>query len=161
MTFVIVDTVPGHFDRKKVIIVSSNSDKRIRECVSSRNVDILLDPHRRRGRQKIHQQDSGLNQVLCSLAHKNHVAIGFSMETMLEDARLRPKIFAQIMQNIRLCKKYKVQIVIFPNEGGNSQDLRSLFRVLGAKNAQLIMEFTPKRIYFKQAYIREGVIKVL
>lgn len=156
-----VDKVPGYFDREHIIVFSTNSDQKIRQAISTRNVDILLDPHRRRVKKKIHQQDSGLNHILVKLAAKNNVAIGFSMDVILEDSQLHSRVFGQIMQNIRLCEKYCVPIVIFPNKNGNNEDIKALFRIFGARNLSLVEDFSKQKIRFKKEYVRDGVMKVL
>ncbi len=134
----IFDSIPTHFQREKIIVVQGRDDEKNREAVSSKNVDILLDPHVGKRHDKLYQRDSGLNPVLCKLAKQNHVAIGFSFSAVLH-AVDRTRLLGRMMQNIRLCQKYKVPMVIgsFASDiwdQRNEKDLQAFFRCLGMKD---------------------------
>src|SRR3989338_6580410 len=92
---------------KEIIIVQGGDDTLNRAVVSSRYVDILLDPHLGSRKDFMHQRNSGLNHVLCALAKENNVAIGFSFSSILH-AEKRAVLLGRIMQNILLCRKYKI-----------------------------------------------------
>jgi RNase P/RNase MRP subunit p30 len=158
---IITDKIPASYCRDKIVVINTNSDRKIRESLSSKNVDILLDPHKRRSIGKINQQDSGLNHVLLKLAKKNRVAIGFSLTEIMEDVRLRPRIFSQIKQNLRLCNKYGVCIVVFLSDTSNSSDVSSLFRVLGSKSVIYVEDYVKSELNFKQRFVVSGVQRVL
>jgi len=49
--------------------------------------------------------------VLCNLANKNGISVGFSFFDVL-NAKDRGKIIGRMMQNAMLCKKYRVNIVV-------------------------------------------------
>jgi RNase P/RNase MRP subunit p30 len=49
--------------------------------------------------------------VLCKLAAKNKIGIGFSFYDVL-NAKDRAKVLGRMMLNVKLCKKYKVNIVL-------------------------------------------------
>ena len=125
-------------------------------------LDILLDPHIGNRRDFMHHRDSGLNQVLCNLAKKNNVAIGFSFSVIL-NARNRGKLMGRMMQNIKLCRKYKIPIVIgtFARnkwELRNEADIQAFFKVLGMTGKEVKMDFVEKRIEHKRRYIKKGVM---
>ena len=65
-------------------IVLGGNDKQNRAAVENKNLDILLSPEIIRGRDFMHSRDSGLNQVLCTLAYKNNIAIGFNFSDVLK-----------------------------------------------------------------------------
>ncbi len=85
----------------------------------------------------IHHRNSGLNQVLCKLANKNKVIVGINFNNFLKETKLRKDIIiGRIQQNIKLCRKYKVKMLIAsfattPYEMRNPQDLLSFCVVLG------------------------------
>jgi ribonuclease P/MRP protein subunit RPP1 len=127
----------------EIIIVEGGTDEINKAAVENKRVDILLNPEPKT-KDSLHQRNSGLNQVLCKLAKKNNVAYGISFSRLLEGDY---KLIGKIMQNIRLCRKYKVKLVFgsFARdiyEMRNVKDLISLARVLGmspleAKNSFL------------------------
>src|SRR3989344_2945509 len=84
-----------------------------RSAVENKSVDILINPERNSEEDFMHYRNSGLNQVLCKLAKKNDVAIGFNFNYVLNsEGILRSKILGRMMQNVKLCQKYKVKMVI-------------------------------------------------
>ena len=113
-----------------VIISGSIQDRQVLEKIKP---VILFDIEKGANKDFIHHRASGLNQVLCKIAHENKVAIGFSFSTILN---LESKVFGRISQNIKLCRKYKVKTVIAsfakkPYEMRSTHDLIALFICLG------------------------------
>ena len=92
-------------------IVIGSDDQKNRKAVENKNVDILMNPEKTRTTDFMHYRDSGLNQVLCKLAYQNKVAIGFNFNNVLK-SKNRSLILGKMMQNVRLCRKYKVAMVI-------------------------------------------------
>ena len=83
----------------------------------------------------MHQRHSGLNQVICKEMHLHHVAYGISMNALINHP-LRSQHLGRILQNIMLCEKYGVSIVVgsfarTPFEMRNYEDLVSFFRICG------------------------------
>jgi len=159
----ILQKVPKHRIADKIIIVQGGDDGVNREVVSSQHVDILLDPHLGKRHDAMHQRDSGLNHVLCALAKEHHVAIGFSFVAVLH-AQNRAKLLGRMMQNIKLCRKYKVRIVIgsFAKEQSdarNVKDMQSFFRVLGMTGKEVQMNFIDERLDYKRRFIKKGVTR--
>ncbi len=124
--------------QKPIIVIGGNDDIN-RAALSNSKVNILLHPET--------NKHNGLNQVLCKLAHDNNVAIGISFNKILNE-KDRINLLSKIIQNIRLCRKYKVKVIIasFANniyEMRSAKDLISFMRVLGstpldAKNSLLL-----------------------
>ncbi|MEK6934700.1 MAG: RNase P subunit p30 family protein [Nanoarchaeota archaeon] len=106
-----------------------------RKIVENKNYDILLSPEKNRDKDFMHSRDSGLNQVLCKLAKKNDIAIGFNFNDVLI-SKNKWLILGKMMQNVRLCRKYKVKMIILSgaknkNELRAAKDLSSFGNVLG------------------------------
>ncbi len=152
--------IPGSFVREKLVVVEGGDDEWNRKILNNKYVDILLDPHQGMRRDKLQQRDSGLNEVLCKLAKENDIAIGFSLHLIL-NTKKREELFGRIMQNIELCKKYKVKMVIGTfakdkSEFRNEKDIEALFKVLGMNIIE--REFVKKRLEFKRKFVRKGVM---
>ncbi len=107
-----------------------------RKIVENKNVQLLLDSEPDE-EDFMHYRNSGLNQVLIKLAKKNNVSIGFSFNKILKsDNKEKAKLFGKIMQNIRLCNKYKVKMNIInfikdESDERNIKDLKDLGLTLG------------------------------
>lgn len=115
---------------RRLNIILGGNDELNRKILTSRNATILLNPESNI-KDSIKQVNSGLNQVLCELASKNKIDIAFSLDR-LQNTSLIPKI----MQNIRLCRKYRVRMLFFTlaeskYELRSARDLVSLLTVLG------------------------------
>ncbi len=156
-------SVPSSLVREKVVIVQGGDDKVNRRAVSSKKVDILLDPHLGKKEDKVKQRNSGLNQVLCKLAKENNVAIGFSFYSVLY-AKDRVKLVGRMMQNVKLCRKYKVKMVIgsfarSERDVRNVKDVQAFFRVVGMTGEEVKMNFVKERLDYKKRYISKGVMR--
>jgi RNase P/RNase MRP subunit p30 len=151
--------------RDKFVVVKGGNDKVNRMAVSSKKADILLDPHLGYRKDFMHNRNSGLNQVLCKLAKDNSVAIGFSFSNILYSKDYRE--FGRIIQNIKLCRKYKIKMVVgnfakSKNDVREIKDVYSLFKVLGMTGKELkdSSEFLEKRLDYKRRYVSKGVSKL-
>jgi len=143
-------------DIKSLNIVKAKSDEFNRKALSTRKTDILLNPHL--NRQDKLERNSGLNNVLCKLANKNEVFIGFSLHYIKDEGDL-----GRIMQAIVLCRKYKVGIVFFTlaknkYEMRGCQDLLAYLRVIGfgpgeTNNALNNIE----KVFEKKTYMKKGL----
>lgn len=116
---------------KSPVIVIGGSDRINRAALENKNVDVLLGPEKGREKDFTHYRNSGLNQVLCKLAKKNNIAIGFDFNDVL-NVREKYKILGRMMQNVKLCRKYKVKMLIFDfKEERSKKELRSFGISLG------------------------------
>ena len=85
----------------------------------------------------LHHRASGLNQVLCKLMHDKGSFMAFNFNNILNSEDIFcSKILGRIQQNISLCRKFKVPMIVFsfakhPFEMRSPQDLRSFFLDLG------------------------------
>lgn len=114
--------------RKLFNIILIEGDEKINRFVCENEGLILLSPWKGNGK---------LNQVLCKSANKNNTAIGFSFNEILEEeGKKRIILLGKIKEIIRLCRKYKVRIILatFASdfyELRNSSDLISFLITLG------------------------------
>ena len=126
---------------KANLILAKSSDKN-RFVLEKAKPDILFGLENHNQKDYIHHRASGLNQVLCKIAAQNNVIIAFSLNTLLNsDSKNKSIILGRIMQNIRLCRKYKVRIAIAsfaknPFQMRAPNDLKSLALILNADTKQ-------------------------
>lgn len=115
-----------------------NLNKRILE---NKKIKLLLDPEPLE-EDFMKYKNSGLNQVLAKLAKKNNIGIGFSLERLNKLNKIeKAKLFGKILQNIKLCNKYKVRHYIANfNNDKNINDLKGLALSLKIKNINIIQE---------------------
>ncbi len=111
---------------KKGLIVVQGGDLDVnRFAVENKKVDILLSPEKNSKKDLMFSRRSGLNQVLCKLAAKNNVAVGFDFSYLLNSSgKQRARILGRMRQNVKFCKKYKVKMV-FSSFARNKYELRS------------------------------------
>ena len=94
------------------VIIQGGDEKINRLALENKKVDILLSPEKNNKKDSLFFRNSGLNQVLCKLAKKNDISIGFNFSDLLNtESKERTKILGRMFQNARLCKKYKVNMV--------------------------------------------------
>jgi len=121
---------------KKLIVLGSN-DEVNRAAVESKKVFMLLNPEIERKYDFSDWRNSGLNDVLCKLASQNDVIIGIDLSTLPEERFARAERIGRIVQNIRLCRKFKTKLFIFSSKNEfNEHDLRSIAQTLGASTKQ-------------------------
>ena len=96
---------------KKELVVVEGGDNRF--LVEQKTLDILLSPEKSIEKDFLHTRNSGLNQVLCRLAKQHNIAIGFSFGEVLRISQeQRAELLGRMMQNVRLCRKCKVNMVL-------------------------------------------------
>ncbi|MDD5254166.1 MAG: RNase P subunit p30 family protein [Candidatus Nanoarchaeia archaeon] len=105
------------------------------EILTSSNVDILLNPETEGGKDFLHHRNSGLNQSLCKLAYKKGIIVAISISRLLESNN-KAELIGRIKQNVRLCRKYKIPVLIssFASKEENLRnynDIKTLALFLG------------------------------
>ena len=111
---------------KDLVVIQGGDDKINRLAVENKKVDILLNPEKGKERDFMFSRNSGLNQVLCKFASKNKVAIGFNFSDLINSkGKKRAKILGRMIQNVKLCKKYKLKM-IFSSIDKDKYNLRSV-----------------------------------
>jgi len=96
-------------ESKKGLAVYECDEFSLQSVLESRKAAIVLISEKV-SKDHLHFRRTALNHVMCKLAKKNDVAIAFSLSAILE-ARDRPLLLGRIMQSIRLCRKYKVDML--------------------------------------------------
>ncbi len=117
-------------NRDKTLIFVSDDDDLNRKVLEKLSINILLiNLDKRKDFQK--QRNSGFNQVMAKIAKKNGIEIGINFDE-LKNSKNASKILARIIQNIELCKKYKIKMkFISKKEIVSSRELKSFGSVLG------------------------------
>ena len=121
----------------KLIIVQGSDEEFNRKILENKKVKVLLDPENTNRGFSLIQRNSGLNHVLCKIAKDNDIAIGINLSEIIKrESKERAEYLAKVMQNVMLCKKYKVKMLMTTfasnkNELRNSYDMKSLCLVLG------------------------------
>jgi RNase P/RNase MRP subunit p30 len=121
-----------------VLVLGSENNRQVLE---QGHADVLFELETQQHRDFIYQKNSGLNHILAELAVKKEVIIGLSFSMLINsEPKNRPRLFGRLMQNMRLCKKYKAKMAIAsfaraPEEMRAMVDLRSLFACLGLEQS--------------------------
>ena len=111
----------GNHKKADLVIIRGNEINR--NILENKTVDVLLSPEYGIKKDSLHFRNSGLNQVLCTIAHKNNIAIGFSFSDILNSSQ-RSLVLGRMMQNVRLCRKFKVSMLI-ASFASNEYEFRS------------------------------------
>jgi RNase P/RNase MRP subunit p30 len=114
-------------------VINQSTDKD-QHTLEKLKPNLIFDLEQNPAKDRQHYRLSGLNQVLCEIAHKNNITIGFSLTSIL-NSKNKPKLLGRIKQNLKLCKKYKVKTLFAsftknPLEMKSEKDLKSFERIL-------------------------------
>lgn len=118
------------------LLVAKSSDKD-RFFIESKKIKLIYGFEESQRKDYLHQRASGLNHILCELARKNNVAVGFSYSSLFDNNPETVSLkMGRMMQNISLCQKYKVKTIIgsFAEKSFDLRapyDVMSLFTMLG------------------------------
>lgn len=94
--------------KKKYDFLYSKGD---RKHLESKKTDVVFEIEKGQKKDNYHYRNSGLNQVLCALAHDKEITVAFSFNSVLT-SKTRSEVLGKMMQNAMLCKKYKVEMMI-------------------------------------------------
>lgn len=123
------------FKVSKLLVVKSSDKDRF--FIESKKIKLVYGFEEVQKKDYLHQRASGLNHIICELANKNNVVIGFSYSSLFGKSREESsRLMGRMMQNISLCKKYKVKIITGsfsekPFDLRAPHDVISLFAMLG------------------------------
>ena len=153
-----------------VFDASYKSNALIRKVFESRNVDLICNLELNNLKDHTHFVNSGFDQVLCKIAKKRNKIICFDFsQILLVKGKLRSRLLSRIMQNIKICKKYKVGTTIAsfakdPKQMRYYHDLIALLIVLKSdiKSSKKAVKIVCDKIYeneFKKSksYVTNGV----
>ena len=129
-------------ETKNLRIIEGKDDETIRKTLEHKQADILLDPHQNRHKDFMHFRNSGLNHTLCQFAHDNKISIGITPRYVSSSQEL-----GRVMQNIRLCRKYRVSLVFLtlaktPYQLRNPKDTLSFLLTLGMTGKEALTAVT-------------------
>ena len=107
----------------------------LRFALEKTEVGIVVGSEKLNYKDSVHFVRGGLDQIVCKIAKEKGKKMGFAFGDILE-SRDRAKLLGRMMFNIKLCKKYGVEVVLssFVKDGNEMRsvaDVQSLFRVLG------------------------------
>lgn len=122
----------------KIVLVQAQGDDFNRKMFENSDIDVIvgLEIHDRKDYLK--QRDSGLNEILCRLAKKNGIKIGIELKKIVKlGPRGKALVLSRIMQNIRLCRRVGVRMVIMDSESFGEQELSGFLISLGASTKQV------------------------
>ena len=108
-----------------------------RNLIESKRASIIYELEQDSKKDKTHYRNSGLNHVLAELMNKKKVSYGLSFNQILNASKKdKARLFGRMIQNLSLCKKYKVSVTIAsfarkPSEMRDFNDLTSFARTLG------------------------------
>jgi len=112
---------------KQRIFVLAKTPEFNRKILENKLVDCLVSPELSPEKDMLKQRSSGLNQVLCKIAKQNNIAIGIDIKNLLSKKEFDlSKHLARLQQNIKLCKKYKVKMVLI----NCNEDKKNIFALL-------------------------------
>ncbi len=103
-------------NQKSKIIFSGKDDEFNRQVLEKAKVDaLLINLSERKDFSK--QRNSGLNSVLAEIAKKRDIKIGINFDELrTTDKKEKARILSRIIQNIAICKKKKIKMMIFSKE---------------------------------------------
>ena len=111
------------FSHKKTDLFLVKGNQYNRDILENKSVRILVSPEHNIVKDSLHFRNSGLNQVLCKIARRNGVIIGFSFNELL-NSKDRPLVLGKMMQNVKLCRKFRVKTLI-ASFANNDYEMRS------------------------------------
>ena len=116
-------------NKEKEILFTSEDDKLSRKVLEKLPIQILLiNMEKRKDFQK--QRNSGFNQVMAKAAKKANIRIGINFDEFIS-SKNKPEILARIIQNVKLCNKYKIQMKFISKKKLDSHVLKAFGLVLG------------------------------
>lgn len=129
----------NNYKKSEIVVVQGNSINR--DILENNAIDILLSPEYGIKKDSLHFRSSGLNKVLCNLAKKNDIAIGFSFSELL-NSNDKALLLGRMMQNVRLCRKFRVKMIL-ATFAKNEYELRSPNTL---KSFGLVIGMTPLEV---------------
>lgn len=118
------------------------ADENIRATIEKGNIRGVYGVELIEYRDSLHYRRSGLNHVICDIMAKNNVALVINVKSLRDYAgRDRSVIIGRLKQNIRLCRKYRVSILVgsfaeVPEDLRSPHDVEALLRVLGVRDVE-------------------------
>lgn len=120
---------------KKNDLIIKEHDEKDRVKIERKEIDILFNLENEKRKDFLHQRASGINHIIAKLCKENKVYVAFSHHAILK-AKNKAEVIGRMMQNIKLCRKYAVKMIIasfakHPYAMRSPHDLKALGIVLG------------------------------
>jgi len=127
----IIDLFSKNNKNKKIVVFAKGNEFN-RKILENSKVDVLVFSEFLGEKGKLKQRGSGLNQVLCKLARDNEILIGVDISVMekMSSKQLSEHI-SRIRQDVKLCNKYKVKMILVNVVCKNVHDLQSFCLSVG------------------------------
>ncbi len=125
----------------KDLTLGKGKDK-ARSYLEDRRHDGVYDLEVHAEREFMHHRNSGLNQVLCKIAHDKDKIIVFDVGALLgSSGRTRAQIIGRMQQNVRLCRKYKVTMALAtfaktPYQMRREEEMIAIGQLIGMTRAE-------------------------
>ena len=114
------------------IAVASKSDEFNRMMIESCKINLIYGFEFENRKDRLKQRESGLNHILCKLATDNNIKIGIDFSEIMKKKDFSRAVYlGKIMQNIKLCKKNKVKMILVNVGKWNKLSLFSFLLTLG------------------------------
>ena len=108
---------------KGLLIYKPDTEEMLRFALEKTKINIIYGMESINLKDSFHYVRGGLDQVTCKIAKKNNKKVAFSFSEIL-NLKEKGKLLARIRLNLKLCKKYKVE-VIFSNFSLDKMEMRS------------------------------------
>ena len=109
---------------KQPIIFKEDFDT-IRKLAEQKKIQFVTDLEDNEFKDNLNFANSGFNQVIAKIFAKNNIKVCFNFNLVLNSNSFeRSKILRRMMQNVKLCRKYKVKMLI-NSFAKNEYELRS------------------------------------
>lgn len=93
-----------------IVVFRPSSEELLRYALEKTLVDIVVGVEKIHYKDSVHYLRSGLDQILCKIAHTEGKRVMFAFCDVL-NSKDRGRLLGRMMMNIKLCKKYKVEMV--------------------------------------------------
>jgi RNase P/RNase MRP subunit p30 len=97
--------------KNKADLVLYECDEDARHVIEKFKPDIIFNFENSSRKDFIHHRNSGMNHIIAKLMCDKGVKLGVSFANLLESGK-RDVLIGRIKQNLRLCKKYKVDVIV-------------------------------------------------
>lgn len=122
-------------------VIIYQSSQRDQSILERGKINIIFNLENSYRKDKTHYRFSKYNQVLAKLCANKNISLGISFKNILEESNNKKRAvkLGRIIQNIRIAKKYNVDIFLGsfakkPKEMRSLKDLKSLIKVLAVTN---------------------------
>lgn len=136
-----------------------------REILETKSIDMLVSPEKTQRSDMLNQRNSGLNQVLCNLARKNGISIGFNIQELIKTKGVeRAQILGRMKQNVVMCRKYKATMILASfaetiYDQKTAYELQQFGKIIGMtpKEAKEALSNIEKIVQDKVGFIKTGL----